>query len=1487
MSNNNITESVIIIKTAHNNDLPFALKGTHVNIDGQDFVFHTKDGNVYKLPFAAQFAGLSDSSFSVTFTDGNHLSSKDLIAKAIDDINQDTVFPNRNLCENPIHDNHIHEKIITQKIYEKVAVPVHDSVHNPINEQQDPITTYIEKQHSLDDINVNEPPQPIVFATHTSVKALQINNIQDDFPSHPSSIDYLPSLHQLQLETTLKDGTYTVGGGSRDNGGYQEQYGTQSVDFSTHKNDLKIDARICGSDEHQEYLTKIIRLDSITKIINIQYSENSQYHVISWDSVKGIEMGLKPNEFALYYSCNDTGKFNIHVDVVPINPDDKSSLNLGFDIIHDPASLSDSDGYTLLGADPAPLVIKGGSGNDLFIAGRGNDIYDGGEGINTVNYSHYLNGITVDFHADAHNELQTAGLKDSDSAIVSNGSNHQVINDFYNIIGTDYNDTFISNSNNHAFHGGKGNDTFISFGGNNLFDGGEGSNEVNYGNVGGHSFSTVNISPDIDINLNGVDIDLTKNKVLYNGWVDSHGKEGHDDLLNIHTIYGSKFNDLIICDDNNNTIYGVAGDNVIKSGKGNNIIDGGVGHSVIDYSGIIQSVDVDLNTGIITKHGLGYDHITHVHTVIGSLGGGTLRGEDGASNNLIGTAGNTHFIANGGKNELSGGCGDNSYVLNNSVSTVYANGKSNSLSANNNLLTYYGSNSGTDKLNLTAGTATIHCGKGSLDLYFHNTSYNTIYTGHGGNLTYHGGDVFSNLYLDNDTFVTLDYSSIKNVGLNVDLASGVASLADKSGVDTIKSGTINKIIGTQYGCNVLDGESYHSDLSMVAYGNDNKILLGTGHTNSVYLYSGVNGASNDNYVLVGGGKHNVINFNVNALNNVVDYSHTTGVLNIDISQQKAILNGADGIDDYIGVYNIVGNNSENSIFKASDNVHDTTFSISNNLYATIYAVENGNDTYKIHAVTGVQDKYATTVHYDNFSHSLTFNLGKKNIIIEKGNGFDDSYDNMIGLIYGTNHGDTVNILNLYRLATQTTFIGGRGNDTFNFTCTDTHYGSASTRIYGGEGYNTFNLSESAHWTFDRLYFTGSDNRKDGHFSFCQHAAYHGELFYSYDMNKLTLNGSDSLTLYWTDKGYNHIHVENRGTGDSYFYINGGGNYIDGGSKTTLYYNNNTKSNGIIANLETGTIQFNDGRDRDTVKNVFNIAGTDQDDTIIGNSGHANVFYVTKGNDHYDGVSLEGNTLYNNSGCSDIDVGAGTVTKYNGQSTTVSGHDTFEHVQKFEYEGNFSAGSNKIKESDSGKFEFVLNSSSHFRVFCHDGSDNSFISHGANASKDIVFDYSNISGGINSDILDDKTANILKSGTKKDTMSIDHGLHIVGSHNSDVFTIHNLHVLDSMTIDGGGGYDSLFVKSSDDIVNFDNLKQITNIENIDITSKLHKSITFDPSAFFNQHTKQTEMNLTMKNNDYSQFHIIDTRNIWHHSSVDPHTDDYSDGIHTLHVIHSAA
>ena len=219
---------------------------------------------------------------------------------------------------------------------------------------------------------------------------------------------------------------------------------------------------------------------------------------------------------------------------------------------------------TLIG-DNSSNWISGGAGDDWLEGAGGLDEYAGGDGFDTLVFSHSDRELRADLLTGA----------------VQLGSVNPVEERFTGIEGV---------------VGSRFNDVFVSNGDANFFDGGDGFDWVDY-----------SLSPEeITLDLERADAQMSK------------GNARGDRLVNIEGVIGSSFADMISGSSSSNAIQGGVGDDSLYGLGGNDTLDGGYGNDLVDYRYSAIAVEVDADAWLVRRANGEIDLLRDIERVGGS-----------------------------------------------------------------------------------------------------------------------------------------------------------------------------------------------------------------------------------------------------------------------------------------------------------------------------------------------------------------------------------------------------------------------------------------------------------------------------------------------------------------------------------------------------------------------------------------------------------------------------------------------------------------------------------------------------------------------------------------------------------------------------------------------------------------------------------------------------------------------------------------------------
>jgi len=354
------------------------------------------------------------------------------------------------------------------------------------------------------------------------------------------------------------------------------------------------------------------------------------------------------------------------------------------------------------------LILEDHNGNAVLTVESGTDVtgivFQNGETVSLADLYADAQGNSATYETGNGQDLISINTINSGANVVidlkaGNDSFLSIAVDPIVVYGGEGNDFIYTDKGDDQIYGGVGDDyALCGEEGNDYIDGGDGRDTYALGNYTGSG-------------VHGGHVDLSA------GIAYDDGTGGVDTLVSIENVDGTRFDDLIIGDDGDNTFAGNGGNDTLYGMGGNDtfwtessyhgslFIDGGDGIDTVTFiSDGGQGVVANLQAGTYTNDGKGdsgtilnienlYGSLHGGDDIIGSdkantiylLGGGTVRGGDGddilsgsivsslpgsvtlygenGNDKLIGSNKNDILIGGAGNDVLEGGEGDDTYIF--------------------------------------------------------------------------------------------------------------------------------------------------------------------------------------------------------------------------------------------------------------------------------------------------------------------------------------------------------------------------------------------------------------------------------------------------------------------------------------------------------------------------------------------------------------------------------------------------------------------------------------------------------------------------------------------------------------------------------------------------------------------------------------------------------------------------------------------------------
>ncbi|MBN7756650.1 cadherin-like domain-containing protein [Nitratireductor aquimarinus] len=327
--------------------------------------------------------------------------------------------------------------------------------------------------------------------------------------------------------------------------------------------------------------------------------------------------------------------------------------------------LSGGEGDDLLSGGQGDDTILDGDGGDTVLAGAGDDlvvaaldsdddVYDGGEGDDTLDYSATSEGVIVDLAAGTVFGRETGSDSVTGFEVVRGGSGDDDLagsSEAESLYGYEGADVLADGDGEDTLHGGAGDDVIVAAadGDDDVYHGGEGDDTLDY-----------------SATSEGVIVDLAAGTVFGSetgrdsvaGFEVVRGGSGDDDLAGsseAETLYGYEGDDVLADGDGEDTLHGGVGDDIVMATADgdDDVYDGGAGCDTLDYSTTSKGVTVNLLTGTASGIEIGDDAISGFE-------------------NVVGGAGDDHFITDSVPTILTGGDGENIFEFHQSTAATFS-----------------------------------------------------------------------------------------------------------------------------------------------------------------------------------------------------------------------------------------------------------------------------------------------------------------------------------------------------------------------------------------------------------------------------------------------------------------------------------------------------------------------------------------------------------------------------------------------------------------------------------------------------------------------------------------------------------------------------------------------------------------------------------------------------------------------------------------------
>lgn len=179
--------------------------------------------------------------------------------------------------------------------------------------------------------------------------------------------------------------------------------------------------------------------------------------------------------------------------------------------------------------------------------------------------------------------------------------------------------------------------------------------------------------------LSGVTADLT-DQIISQGY-------GHRVYFNIQNFEGTRFNDTLIGDEQDNRLRGGAGMDILNGRGGNNLLNGGTGWDFVNYGEAPHAVYVNLELGSGVNGYGGFDRLLNIESANGSNYDDILVASNHVTTELFGEDGNDRLLGgsgiNGSVSFLRGGRGEDHFFAGTGRTIMTGGGETDTFSFSN------------------------------------------------------------------------------------------------------------------------------------------------------------------------------------------------------------------------------------------------------------------------------------------------------------------------------------------------------------------------------------------------------------------------------------------------------------------------------------------------------------------------------------------------------------------------------------------------------------------------------------------------------------------------------------------------------------------------------------------------------------------------------------------------------------------------------------